>query len=444
MLPSEVARPSSSGGSPGGRPADPHAPIRSSSPTVTSHRSSPFTSVRYAERRRWRSGRLVVVGLAVVLVLAVVGVASLWVYAATSLSGVPVTELARADDGAENTLLVVRAEDGTAGTIAVVQSTPERDGPAVLVFPADLRVQVLGEGTRRLGDFLADGGVSMLVDAVQRFTDDGDGRIVGLDHYVTVDLGALRELLVELGGVPDCDDPATDELCGRLSPDAALAALAPAGDASDDAPERFAAAHRVLRNAVHELRERASVLRPLETKRLIDRYVAAIGTDVDLGPRSFDRLAEGVVATPASAVDVRVVPGVREGDVVRAEPEQAQTLFAAFADPSTPLPADTGTAAPLELTPANVAVRVLNGAGVSGLAAEVAEFLSGKGFAIESTDNADVFDPNAVTVVAHTAGGLERAELVAGYFPSATLREVAELPDGVDVVVTVGGDWSSA
>ncbi len=418
---------------------------RSVRPTVSSHRSSPFTSVRYAERRRRGSGlRAVGVLLALLLLLAVIAVGGLWVYAATSLSGVPVTELARTDDQAQNTLVVLREADGSAGSVAIVQTSPLRPRPAVLVFPADLKVQLLGEGTRPLGDFLTDGGIGQLVDAVQRFTDDGDGNVIGLDHFVLVDLPRFGELVTALGGVPDCAEPTVDEVCGRSAPARVMEVVSPSGTSADDEPAHVLEVLGVVRNTLAELDAQTSPLRPLRTKRLIDAYVAAVETDRDLGPGSFDELAMSVVATSAVAVDVRVIPGVREEGAVRAEPEQAQTLFAAFADPSQPLPADTGITAPVELGPADVSVLVLNGTGVAGLAGEVAGFLTDKGFVIEDTDNAESFDPTSATVVEHGPGGQERAALVAGYFPGATVREVESPTTAADVTVIVGGDWSSA
>lgn len=414
---------------------------------MSAPRTSPFTSVRYAERRRGRSTtRVLLVVLVITLVVAVAGAATLWTYAATQMSGVPVTELARADDEAENTLVVTREADGTAGAIAVVQTSPlHPDQTRVLTFPVDLRVQVLGEGARRLGQFLADGDVPLLVDAIQRFTDDGDGNILPLDHYVLVDLPELEGLVTALGGVPDCEQPG-QELCGRLAPARVIETLQRSGTPADDDPERVRAVHHVVRNTLAELRASAVLWRPLRTKELVDRWVATVETDRDLGPRSLARIADAIAATPGTALDVRVVPGTREDGVVTATPEQAQQLFTAFADPAEPLPADAGVEAPRELVPADITIRVLNGVGRSGLAGEVADFLSDKGFAIESTDNADRFDEGRKTEIAHAPGDSDRAELVAGYFPGAEVREVAAdaLPAGVDVVVTVGGDWSRA
>lgn len=402
---------------------------------LTQPRSSVFTSVRYAERRPWRTRiRIALLVLLTLVVLAAVVVVALWVYASLRISGVPVSALERADDGAENTLVVATGGDDVAG-IAVVQTAEARSAPAVLLLPRELLVEVQGGGTRRLADFQADGGIAVLVDAVQDYTG------IPLDHYAVVSVDGVAGLVGTLGGVPLCKVPGS-EGCPVLTSDDVANRLAATGSADDDDPDRARRVHEVLRNGLTAVTRPGLLWNPLRVKRLVDGYASAVETDRDLGPRGLRRLAGHLAAVPADELAVRVVPGVREDGTVRAAIEPAEALFQAFRELE-PLP-DTGIEAPVELVPADVTVRVLNGVGRAGLAAEMATFLESKGFVIADTDNAAAFDRNAATTIRHAEGAQDRAELVAGFIPEVTTIEVGRVPEGVDVVVTVGSDWGSS
>ena len=402
---------------------------------MTQPRSSVFTSVRYAERRRWRSWmRIGLVVLALLLALALVAVGAVWVYASLRISGVPVSALERADDGAVNTL-VVSTDGDRVGGMAVVQTAGSRAGPAVLLLPRDLLVEVQGEGTQRLSGFHADGGIPVLVDAVQDYTG------IPLDHYAVVSTEGVAALAETLGGLPLCGEPGA-EGCRVLSPDEVAGRLSATGTAADDDPARARRVQEVLRNGLLAATRPGLLWNPLRVKRLVDDYVAAVETDTDLGPRALRRLARELAAVPPDALEVRVVPGVREDGAVRAAVEPAEALFQAFRELE-PLP-DTGIEAPVELQPADVTVRILNGIGRAGLAGEMATFLEDKGFVIESTDNAASFDANARTRIRHADGAREAAELVAGFIPEAGELETGPMPDGVDVLVIVGADWGAS
>lgn len=402
---------------------------------MTQPRSSVFTSVRYAERRRWRSWtRIAVVALVVLAVAAIVVVAALWVYAAVRISGVAIGTLNPAGDAAENTL-VVTTEGEAAGGIAIVQTSEARSGPAVLLLPRDLLVEVQGEGTRRLAAFHEEGGVAVLADAVQDYTG------ISLDHYVEVSVEGVEDLVSTLGGVPMCAGPG-DEVCPVVDPQEVGGRLAATGTPDDDQPERARRVHEVLRNGLESATRPGLLWNPLRTKRVIDDYAAAVATDQDLGPLDLRDLARRFAEVPAESLAVRVVPGVREEGAIRAAVEPAEGLFQAFRELE-PLP-DTGIEAPVELVPEDVTVRVLNGVGRAGLAAEMATFLEDKGFVIESTDNAAAFDAHAPTRVRHREGALDRAELVASFIPEVGVIEAGPVPDGVDVIVVVGADWGSS
>lgn len=401
---------------------------------MTQPRSSVFTSVRYAERRRWRSWtRIGLTTLAVIVVLAIAVLATLWIYASVRISGAAVDALDRADDGADNTL-VVTTEGDEAGGIAIVQSSETRGEPAVLLLPRDLLVEVQGEGTRRLAAFHEEGGMGVLVDAVQDYTG------ISLDHYVEVSVAGVADIVSTLGGIPLCLGPGGED-CPVADAQEVTSRLAATGTTADDQPDRARRIHQVLHDGLLSASRPALLWNPFRTKRLIDDYAAAVRTDRDLGPLDLREVAQRFSSIPPADLAVRVVPGVREEGAVRAAVEPAEGLFQAFRQIE-PLP-DTGIEAPVELNPEDVTVRVLNGVGRAGLAAEMAAFLEDKGFVIESTDNAAAFDAHAPTRVRHPEGARDRGELVASFLPEVEAIEVGPVPDGVDVLVIVGADWGS-
>ena len=90
--------------------------------------------------------------------------------------------------------------------------------------------------------------------------------------------------------------------------------------------------------------------------------------------------------------------------------------------------------------PASVQVEVLNGSGTSGQADTVNDDLSGVGFTVIGTGDAERFD-FATTVVRYTPGNEASADLVRRYLVAgAQLEEVADLP--APVVVVTGLDYA--
>jgi hypothetical protein len=397
---------------------------------VTGHRPPPFTSVRFAERRRWRTA--VRVGVLVV-VLAVLGTAAAGlfsvVYAVTRIDGTAVAGLERSDGTATNVLVVLVSEEGAeADGIAVVQVAETRPAPAVLVLPTRLRVTLLGEGTRPLVDHHTQGGIPLLVDAVSEYTG------LELQHYVEVDVAALAAGVDRLGGVPECPEPPT-EVCPTLVGAEVLERLAAPADGAVSGPERVQAVVSVLSAVAAAADGTNPVLSPITTKRLVDGVVASVRSDADLGPLPARRIARFAGVEP----EVRVVPGIVVDGLVSAEPEQTAALLQSLVEVA-PWPEGAGVEAPRAPQPSEVRVRVLNGIGRAGIASATADALEQAGFEVVETGNAEPFDPNALTSIQHGPGAAPLAELVAEALGFGMLEEIDEAPTGAEIVVVVGTD----
>jgi hypothetical protein len=127
----------------------------------------------------------------------------------------------------------------------------------------------------------------------------------------------------------------------------------------------------------------------------------------------------------------------------------------------TTAPAETTTSAPVTVAPSQVAVVAANGAGVSGLAGQTADFLATQGYTNTAATDAvsdtaqtvvyyvDGFQPNAVSIAG--ALGLPQtqvqplpAEPVAGDQPDTTAVVVLIGPDAEAVVSGSGGSTTTA
>lgn len=338
-------------------------------------------------------------------------------------------------------------------TIMLVQVSPARERAVILSFPRDLLVRIPGDGTGKINAVYAEGGgakggADLLIRTVQDYTG------IDVDHYVEVRLAGFLRLAEVLGGVEVClDEPLADRYAGVDLPAGCqqIGAVEAAGfvRARHATTEqwgvgdfgRISRQQYFIKQSMREVVSAGTLLNPLRLKRLVDVVAANVVTDDGLGVGQMVRLARALRGLRPEEVETRMVPSYAEGGYVHAHPERAESLFQALRE-GRPLP-QVGLTPPRELTPEDVSVRVLNGVGREGLAAEVADFLRERGFVIAEVGNAESFD-RETTEVSHGPDGRDRAELVASFIPGAEVTSVPEAPEGADVVVTVGADWEQS
>ena len=111
----------------------------------------------------------------------------------------------------------------------------------------------------------------------------------------------------------------------------------------------------------------------------------------------------------------------------------------------TPAPAPTTTPKPAQLTvtalsPYSISLRVLNGTGTSGIAAETANDLANFGFQINGV--ADASENRTDTVVRYATGEREAAATIAQMFPGASIQADSTVSSGIEVIL--GSDFSGA
>lgn len=419
---------------------------------------------RRSTRRRWVRGTvLALAGGALLLLLAGVG---LWRYAESRITRLDLPSLgeeAQRDLAVpiEGTLTaLVVGIDSRAGltpeqlqrlgtvdhgaaltdTIILVQVSPAREQVVLVSFPRDLLVTYQGQRTK-INAVHARGGPDGLIATVQDFTG------VAIDHYVEVDLAGFLRLTDAIGGVTVCaeerlvDRPAGLDLpagCHELDGVQAVSYVR-ARHLSDRFGTgdfgRIARQQYFLRQALDKVTSAGTLLNPIKLKRLIDAVATSLTLDEDLGVGDLYRLASALESLDPADVEMRVVPGYWRSPYVYAYPEQSEALFQALREGG-PLP-PVGMTAPEAVQPGDVRVAIYNGTDVTGLATATAELLRDRGFVVTEVGNAPT--PTAVTTITYGPGRRIHAELLAVELPGARLVE-GVVPDGVDVVVTLGAD----
>jgi hypothetical protein len=128
------------------------------------------------------------------------------------------------------------------------------------------------------------------------------------------------------------------------------------------------------------------------------------------------------------------------GDVVRLEDEETVHQFFEELSAEPEAPAETPAEAPATVDPSEVSVLVLNGSGISGLAASAKGELEAAGFTVTGTGNADDAD-HTQTLVRYATGEEDQAATVAAQIPGS----VSEVDDTVTpgtVQLVLGSDFN--
>jgi LCP family protein required for cell wall assembly len=81
------------------------------------------------------------------------------------------------------------------GLIELIHINAGQRGGAVISFPANLLVSVPGHGKQRLGETLALGGPSLMIETLERLTD------VRIEHYSRMTYSGLPQVVGSMGGV---------------------------------------------------------------------------------------------------------------------------------------------------------------------------------------------------------------------------------------------------
>ena len=307
----------------------------------------------------------------------------------------------------------------------------------ILAFPRDLYVPRCDGSTGRINAALAIGGLDCLVDTIEEISG------IGLDHAMTVSFAGFRDIVDAVGGVDVClDKDLKDPFaginlsagCQTLSGNQALGFVRTRKLDSD--LERIKRQQQFLGALARKVATPASVLNPPRAWQLSGAIGEALTADGGLGLMDLGRLGLGGRGLASGAAVTATVPAtpatIGGAAVLQIDEDAAAPLFASFRDGSALRQADP------DVTPESTRVRVLNGAGVTGLAGRTADALEERGYDVVGVGDADA--PSDATVIRTPPGQQANAELLQRELPvSASIEQVSS---GDALTLVLGSDLS--
>lgn len=336
-------------------------------------------------------------------------------------------------------------------TIMVVRVDPTDQSVDVLSVPRDLWVPLPGTGgSQRINAAYADGPQGV-VDAIEHNFD------LPIHHYVEVDFLGFAGLVDAVGGVPMWFDTAMRDEgsglridspgCHVLGPEMALAftrsrnleyQMENGGWSVDGTGDlgRMSRQQVFMRRAADQVSQ-LGIGDALTLNRLLDVGIDSVTLDRRLGLGELSDLGRRFSAFDSEAMRTYSLPTYSfrtsgGAAVLGLEEAEAQPVLNVFRG----LPPDA-------LAPVQVdAVTVLNGTGVEGRAALVADALSQIGFGVAGTDNADEADL-ARTRIRHGVDAGPAASLLERHLTDGAQVVADPTLDPDQVVLEVGHDLST-
>jgi LCP family protein required for cell wall assembly len=322
---------------------------------------------------------------------------------------------------------------------------------AILSIPRDLYVPIAGTTKSNRINTAFDSGPQRLVDTIQQ--DLG----VKINHYVQVDFVGFQSIVNSVGGVDIyVPAPARDKLSGLNVKTAGCAHLDGAqalawarsrhyeelegGRWQTDPTGDLGRIQRQQDFIRRMLRKALATRNPLKVNELIGIGIKNVKIDQQMSSSDIIRLAGKFRSLNPDTVDMLTLPTTPfstridglNAAVLRMKQPEAQSFIDrinGIAPPPAP-----------ELRPESVRVRVLNGTGQTGLAAQVSVALQQPGFGIADRGDANGKFPQ--TVIRYGSGGLEKAQLLQRYLKSGARLVSDPSLRTIDVALVVGADYT--
>jgi len=260
---------------------------------------------------------------------------------------------------------------------------------------------------------------------------------VRIDNFAVIDFEGFKQVVDAMGGVEVClKEPASDpssklELPAGTSVvngEQALSFVRARKTLSDGSDlSRIKRQQAFLSSMIREASSTGLLLNPVKLYSTLDAATSGLTTDPGLADIDVLRdLALSMRGIAPGDIAFLTMPWVERGDGenVLVDEEGAKPLWQSIADDvpwiKTKSPAATSSGrADLTVQPDEVTIRVLNGSGVAGRAAEVAAALEAQGFTVASVGDADRSD-YASTEIRHNAASAEAARTVLAALPGAS------------------------
>jgi LCP family protein required for cell wall assembly len=344
-------------------------------------------------------------------------------------------------------------------TIILVHLSPKRDKAVLVSFPRDSWVDIPGHGQARINTAYGKGerdrkggGPALLIQTVEQLSG------IFVDHYLEVDFGGFLKMVSALGGVDVCLPRAVQDKDSGLDLPAGKShvkgtqALAFVRARKFDPTSDFGRIGRQQQFLGAMLRRATSLgilARPDRLFRFLDTVARSMTVDDKLGLNDMKALAGKLRGLDPAKIVFVTVPyqprGVYHGKqlVVELDHDADRALFDSIraddAIQAATTPAPTKPPSDLIVRPSRIRLRVLNGTGLDRAAARAAADLSGLGFQIRATGDADATGYTQ-TIVRYGPTKADSARTVAAAIPGSSLQLDQTLGSVLEVVV--GSDYS--
>ena len=366
--------------------------------------------------RRRNLRRALVIGVALVLVVALGGVFLGWRYLnhVVGKGAQTIQNLVPSGAGATNYLVV--GSDSRAGlsqqdlhraatrqvaggrtdTIILVHISPGRKKAVMISIPRDLKVSISGHGQDKINAAYALGGPNLLVKTIE------DNLGVPVNHYAEVDFAGFLKVVDSLGGVRLCNqtghrlDDSFANLhmppgCHNMNGMQALAFVRARHIDSDFG--RIGRQQQFLRAVMTKVSSKGNLLNLPKLMSIGNMVAEHVKSDDTLKTSEAISLLRRLGKLDSGSVDMRLYPSFDGGidpsngvDYVRAAPE-ASIFMKAITEDTAQLP-PVGLTNGKGVSLRDVRLVVLNGGGVQGAAARAADGLRSYGLRVVQTGNA--------------------------------------------------------
>jgi LCP family protein required for cell wall assembly len=346
---------------------------------------------------------------------------------------------------------------GQRSDVIMLVHVDPKDGTATLVsIPRDTWVTLDNGRKGRINESFARGADGVIKTVTANFG-------IPVNHYLEVDFAGVRDIVNSVGGVTVfLYYPARDRLsgldvgggCQHLDGDQGLAYVRarhfesfvdgkwvtdPTGDIGRiNRQQDF-----VRRLAATALADVGS--NPLKANSIGNSILAALKRDPGFSAQDAFDIAGALQDINTGAVPMTQIPtrlgNVNGASVLFWDAEAVAPVLAPFLDVPAPPSAGEPGGPPATAAPADVSVRVLNGAGVVGLAGRTRDTLSAKGFKVVGVADADRLDHEVTEIrFVDQGGGRAKAEAVKAALGAGQLTPVLAV-QGADVELVLGRDY---
>lgn len=337
-------------------------------------------------------------------------------------------------------------------TMMLLHIAGDRKSATVVSLPRDSYVTIPAytddSGDRhpaqknKLNAAYALGGAPLLIETVTNETG------VTIDHYIEVGFGGVVNMVDALGGVDVCVPTAVDDRrsglelpAGRSHVDGIMGLAYLRARYIDPTADigRMERQQRFLGSMFQEVTSAGVLLNPVKLNSFLDAALSSVQMDENMSRDMLLDLAGETQSLAPKDIRFLTVPlsdvdlPTPVGSAVEWDRQKAELVFDAINADEPLVKQKKGPA--VQVAPADIAVQVLNGSSVEGLATTASTDLDAAGYSIAAAPGNDERQDVTTTVIRYDPEWNTSVKTLQAAFPGATLEEVAGLGGTFQVVV---------